>query len=331
MKKLNYAIIGTNWLCKAYSHAIREAGENFYAVCSRDLERAEDFADGRAKAFDSIEMMLKDPEIDVVYNCTPNIHHAAVSISCLKAGKHVFCEKPVTTTPEEFKEVCAIADEEGKLFAEAIMNFFSPAIPVLKKELNDSGNIISARLDFSQRSGKLEDARKGKLASTFDKSAGGGVLMDLGVYPLHLAVNLFGMPRSLHASARWFGEVDITDHIILGYDSFDLGITVSKLGQGYIGSEIICDNATFTLKNISMISGVEKINLKREVTELDCGFDGINNVTNSSEVFIPAAARLIRGFSKMVRNNGGASYDQLRKESYLVQTLIKEVKHQIGY
>ena len=331
MSKLNYAIIGTNWLSKHYATAIEEAGESFYAICSRDLKKAEEFAAGRAKTFDNIEELLKDPAIDVIYNCTPNIHHAPISIACLKAGKHVFCEKPITMSPEEYEEVCGVADGVGKKFAEAIMNYFSPAIPVLKKEIQESGDIVLARLDYSQRSSKLEAARKGILASTFQKESGGGVLMDLGVYPLHLAVNLFGAPKSLRASARWFGEVDITDTLVLNYDSFDAVITVSKLGQGFAGSEIICDRSTFQLKNISMVLDVAKTNLDREVSEVDCGATLPGNVMNDSDIFIHTASQLIRSFSDMVRGKDEDSYQRLRRNSLEVQKLIKEAKLQIGY
>jgi scyllo-inositol 2-dehydrogenase (NADP+) len=331
MSKLNYAIIGTNWLSKHYANAIEEAGEKFYAICSRDKKRAEEFAAGRAKAFDNIEELLKDPEIDVVYNCTPNVHHASISTACLKAGKHVFCEKPITMSPEEYEEVCGVADHSGKKFAEAIMNYFSPAIPALKKEIQQSGDVILARLDYSQRSSKLEAAKKGILASTFQKESGGGVLMDLGVYPLHLAVNLFGAPKSLQASARWFGEVDITDTLVLNYDNFDVVITVSKLGQGFVGSEIICDKSTFQLKNISMVLDVTKTNLDREVSEIDCGAAMQGNVMNDSDLFVHTASLLIREFSDMVRGKGEESYHALRKNSREVQRLMKEAKFQIGY
>lgn len=331
MNKLNYAIIGTNWLSKLYSVAIKEAGENFYAICSRDKIRGEEFARGSAKVFDNIEDMLNDPKIDVVYNCTPNIHHGSISTLCLRMGKHVFCEKPITMTSQEVEEVCKVADEEGKKYAEAIMNFFSPELPVLKKELESSGDVVLARFDFSQRSSKLDDARNGILASTFNKSSGGGVLMDLGPYPLHLAVNLFGVPKAIKASAHWFKEVDITDSLLLQYDGFDLVITISKMGQGYIGSEIICDKATFQFKNISMLLGITKMNVNRERTELLEETSRNINQLNDSELFIKTTTNLIKGFSAMVRGDEDKEYFRLRQQSLEVQKLISEVKQQIGY
>ena len=51
---LNYALIGTNWLCRNYREAIPEAGEQFYAVLSRDRERGESFAQGQAMVFSSL-------------------------------------------------------------------------------------------------------------------------------------------------------------------------------------------------------------------------------------------------------------------------------------
>jgi 1,5-anhydro-D-fructose reductase (1,5-anhydro-D-mannitol-forming) len=72
-------------------------------VTSRDLARAQEFAaaHGARLATTSLEELLADPEVDIVYIATPNAAHPAEVIAAAAAGKHVFCEKPLATTVEE--------------------------------------------------------------------------------------------------------------------------------------------------------------------------------------------------------------------------------------
>ena len=53
---------------------------------------------GLDAAFDSVEALVADPDIDVVHVCTPNVTHAAIARAAIVAGKHVICEKPLATS-----------------------------------------------------------------------------------------------------------------------------------------------------------------------------------------------------------------------------------------
>lgn len=326
---MNYAIIGTNWLSKIYADAIVSAGDNFYCVCSRDLARAKAFACDRAKAFDDFDALIDDDAIDAVYICLPNNMHAAASQKCLEAGKHVLCEKPITTTAEEYQSLCSIADANGKKYAEAVMNFYSPAMSVLKERLL-SDSVVSARLDYSQRSSKLDMIRSGGMAPSFDRKLCGGVLYDLGIYPLHFAVNLFGEPRQVSATARWLGDVDVTDILILTYDTFDVVITVSKAGQDHIGSEIICDRATYTIQNVSVVLGVEEKDVSGAVS-INCGIEQPDLQVQNPSFLNGVQTRVIRTFTRWLQGQDEAGYLTLRNESLIVQRIMDEARRQIGY
>ena len=69
-----------------------------YAVASRELKKSEDFARefGFAKAYDSYDALLSDPEVELVYVATPHSHHFAHMMLCLEHGKNVICEKAFT-------------------------------------------------------------------------------------------------------------------------------------------------------------------------------------------------------------------------------------------
>ena len=74
-----------------------------------------------------LDEMLKNSDIDVVYLCIPNVLHADAALRCLRAGKHVLCEKPATVSAAEMEDILHTARTEGRIFAEAVMNFYSPA------------------------------------------------------------------------------------------------------------------------------------------------------------------------------------------------------------
>lgn len=326
---LRYAIVGTNWLSHIYYHAIEAAGDRVAAVCSRSRERAAELGQGKALVYTELAEMLKNPDIDVVYLCIPNVLHADAALRCLRAGKHVLCEKPATVSAAEMEEILHTARTEGRIFAEAVMNFYSPVTDRLRAELAQD-SVVSARLDYSQRSSKLDRLRAGEHITSFDRALYGGVLTDLGCYVLHFAVNLFGAPKKLDASAVFLGEVDGTDVLTLHYDGFDVSVTVSKCAHSMIGSEIQCDRATYTLKNLSVVLGVEKHTMDT-CEEYECGISCPGWPIANPAMLPGVQERVVRRFDRWVRGEDLAAQQRLLQQSLTVQRLIEEAHRQIGY
>lgn len=326
---VRYAIMGTNWLSRLYLDAIRAEGNEVVAICSRNPARARELGGDQIQIYTDLDDMLQNPGIDAVYLCIPNVLHADAAIRCLNAGKHVLCEKPATISYSEMKAVIAAAAENERIFAEAVMNFYSPAMDQLREELKGS-RVVSARLDYSQRSGKLDRVRAGEKFSSFERSMFGGALTDLGCYVLHFAVNLFGEPQSLTASAAFVGEVDGTVSLVLHYNGFDVSVSASKCGHSMIGSEIQCDHATYTMKNLSVVLGVEKHTLD-SCEEFDCGIPCDKWPIANPAVLPGVQARVIRAFDRWVACENLAENQRLLQESLIVQKLIEEAHRQIGY
>lgn len=326
---LRYAIVGTNWLSHIYYHAIEAAGDRVAAVCSRSRERAAELGQGKALVYTELDEMLKNPDIDVVYLCIPNVLHADAARRCLRAGKHVLCEKPATVSAAEMEAIIRTAQAERRIFAEAVMNFYSPVTDRLRAELAQNP-AVAARLDYSQRSSKLDRLRAGEHITSFDRALYGGVLTDLGCYVLHFAVNLFGEPKGLDASAVFIGEVDGTDVLTLHYDGFDVSATVSKCAHSMIGSEIQCDRATYTLKNLSVVLGVEKHTMDT-CEEYDCGIACPGWPIANPAMLPGVQERVVRRFDRWVRGEDLAAQQRLLQQSLTVQKLIEEAHRQIGY
>ena len=158
----------------------------------------------------------------------------------------------------------------------------------------------------------------------------GGVLTDLGCYVLHFAVNLFGAPKKLDASAVFLGEVDGTDVLTLHYDGFDVSVTVSKCAYSMIGSEIQCDRATYTLKNLSVVLGVEKHTMDT-CEEYECGISCPGWPIANPAMLPGVQERVVRRFDRWVRGEDLAAQQRLLQQSLTVQRLIEEAHRQIGY
>ncbi len=80
-----------------------------------NLERAKEVAEQyQTRAYESVEEMLNDPQIEAVSVCVRNSDHSKVTVDALRAGKHVLCEKPMAVSLDECKEMVKTAEKQGK-------------------------------------------------------------------------------------------------------------------------------------------------------------------------------------------------------------------------
>ena len=93
-----------------------------YAVASRELSRAENFAKkwDFEKAYGSYEELVNDPEVELIYVASPHSHHYAHARLCLEHGKHVLLEKSFTVNAAQAEELIRLAEEKKLLLTEAI-------------------------------------------------------------------------------------------------------------------------------------------------------------------------------------------------------------------
>ena len=114
MSKIKVGIVGTGFIGAAHIEAIRRLG--FVEIIAL-AENSQELARQKAqqfhipKAYDSVEKLLADPEIQAVHNCTPNHLHFEINKKIIRAGKHVFSEKPLCLTSQEADELVALAEK----------------------------------------------------------------------------------------------------------------------------------------------------------------------------------------------------------------------------
>ena len=154
------------------------------AIASRDLARARQAAEqlGVATAYGSYEELLADPNIDAIYNPLPNHLHVAWSIKAAEAGKHVLCEKPISLSAEEARQLIAVRDRTRVKIGEAFMVRTHPQW-LRAREIIRSGEIGELRSILSVFSYFNRDAQNIRNVVEF----GGGAVMDIGCYPITMS------------------------------------------------------------------------------------------------------------------------------------------------
>lgn len=195
------------------------------ALASRDPGRARRAADALdiPVAHGSYEALLEDPEVEAVYNPLPNHLHVPWSIRAAEAGKHVLCEKPIGMDADETRRLLEARDRTGVVMAEAFMVRTHPQwLDVRDRILNgELGPIRLVACQFSYFNNDPADIRN-------RVDAGGGGLMDIGCYAVHIA--------------RWLYDAEPERVISLVYRDPDHGVDTLTSGILDFGGP----RATFT-------------------------------------------------------------------------------------
>ena len=195
-----WGIMGTGTMARVLCAAIRDEGAEVVAVSSSSRERAECFAADHEvpRAHGRHHDLLETESLDAVYVATTNDRHHADALACLAAGIPVLVEKPFTLDLPQAREVVEEARVRDVFLMEAMWMRFQPAFLEVERRV-ERGEIGTPRLVAADLGFAASADPSGRL---FGAHLGGGSLMDLGVYPLTLAISFLGEPTSAAAVAR---------------------------------------------------------------------------------------------------------------------------------
>lgn len=217
MQIIRWGIVGTGSMASWFAQALKRCeGSELAAVGSRAEAQAAAFAraHGAARSYGSYEAVACDRHVDIVYIATPNTFHRAHCLLALRHGKHVLCEKPFTLDATEAREVIDAARSRGLFCMEAMWMRFVPLMLELTSRVRAGAIGELQRLDATLGLPIAFDPAH----RVFAPDLGGGALLDLGVYPLSLAVQLFGQPLSVRSlSTRSTTGVDEQTSVLLQF------------------------------------------------------------------------------------------------------------------
>lgn len=192
MRKVKIGVIGCGGIANQKHFPALKANSDLneiVAFCDIQIERAEkaakEFGVPGAQVTADYRELLANPEVEVVHVCTPNVAHSAITIDAFGAGKNVYCEKPMSHSPEEAEKMVEAWKQSGKKFTVGYQNRFRPEVQNLHAacEKGDLGEIYYGKAHAVRRRGVPT------WGVFMDKAQqGGGPLIDIGTHALDITL-----------------------------------------------------------------------------------------------------------------------------------------------
>ena len=258
---LGIGFVGTGKISRQFAAAVRATpGLSPRLVFSREHETGERYASecGVESATDSWEGFLSEPGIDAVYVASPNSVHFNQALDALRAGKHVLCEKPLTTDASRFAYLAREAETRGLVLMEGMRILHDPVYRLIRAALDRIGRIQSARLIYCQYSSRYDKFKAGIVLNAFNPALSNAAVMDIGVYPIALDAALFGAPEGITASSTFLhngfeGEGSAT----LAHGGFRSTLIWSKIVDATEPSVITGENGSLLIDRLSGPTRIE--------------------------------------------------------------------------
>lgn len=188
MREIGIGFVGCGEIAGFHAQALLRTGQvRIAAACDRLPEKAQSLvAAYGGKPYTQVDDLLADPVVEVVYVVTHHDSHAAISLHCLEAGKHVFCEKPLAMSLKDARRVGQVVQRSGRQLMVGFNHRWNPAVLWVHNQLTErKAHIRYLQLTFA--TSPFLDSWGGLAGE------GGGVLPCLGSHAIDLACYLMGM------------------------------------------------------------------------------------------------------------------------------------------
>jgi len=196
---VRWGILGTGRIAKAFANALKDTPDAvLVGVGSRTQDGAQAFADEfGGTAYGSYEALAQADDVDLIYVGTPHPMHFENVRMALEAGKGVLCEKAFTVNRAEAEQLVALARARNLFLMEAMWSRYLPGLAEVRRivESGEIGKVVQVIADLGFASPAGPEHR------LFNPELGGGALLDIGIYPLSIAVALLGPVASVVAQA----------------------------------------------------------------------------------------------------------------------------------
>ncbi|MBR5448248.1 MAG: Gfo/Idh/MocA family oxidoreductase [Clostridia bacterium] len=256
MSKIKIGFVGVGAISRIYLENLTGTFKEVevIGVCDLIRERAERAVEkyNIPKLYNDMYELFADPEVDIVLNITRPYEHFDVTMEALKAGKHVYSEKPLAATLEEGRQIMALAAEKGLMVGGAPDTFMGAGIQTCRRLIEDGyiGEIIGANAQMLCHGHETWHPDP-----EFYYKHGGGPIFDMGPYYVTALLNLIGNVEAVYSmtkrgfnkrtitSTPHFGEiidVDVDTHVVgtLRFENGAVATLVTSFDT-YIGRNLI--------------------------------------------------------------------------------------------
>lgn len=199
MRNIRWGILGGGKIANKFANDLKLVeGATLAAIASRDEVRAREFAEKFSipTIFHSYEAMAASADVDVIYVATPHGLHREHTLLCLNHGKAVLCEKAFALNVRDAREMVEVARARKVFLMEAFWTKFLPQYQKVQEIIaaGTLGDIRWVQADFGFKASEPPAQR------LYDPALGGGSLLDVGIYPVFLALSVLGKPEGIQAS-----------------------------------------------------------------------------------------------------------------------------------
>lgn len=228
-----WAFLGCGNIAEQVANEIAgEAGQKIVSCWNRSPERAQKFAvKYGARAYRTAEEALKAEGVNAAYIAVTADKHLDYIRLCLNAGVPVLCEKPFTVNAGEAEQAFALAKEKGLYLCEAMWTWFNAPALTVRTWLPKIGAVKKVTAKYC-----VPISGNPRLV---DPVRLGGALVDIGVYPIRYAYELFGMPKKIVCEGSVEGGVDHKEKVTLFYDGFEAVLEIDM--DEFKGEEFVIE------------------------------------------------------------------------------------------
>lgn len=216
---IRWGIIGPGAIANAFAREVNNTKNGVLsAVYGRNENKVNEFCKtyNVENYYTNIDEFLNSEKIDAVYIATPHSYHMEYAKKCIKAKKHVLCEKPFSYNYETSKAALDMAKENNIFIMEALWTLFLPVINKAKTWIEE-GRIGKIKLITANFGFISEEDINSRL---YNPNLAGGALLDVGIYPILFSNYIMdNIPSEINATAKFTRtNVDETDVINLKYE-----------------------------------------------------------------------------------------------------------------
>ena len=319
---IRVGIIGRNFVVDWMLAAMQQVPQlRPAAIYSRSEATGRAFAEkyGLTAVYTDLETFAASDSFDAAYIASPNLCHFDQAMCLLQNGKHVLLEKPGVLTARQTQQLIDTAKAHHVVYLEAMRLVFDDALPVIQAALPEIGTLRRVTMEFTQYSSRYDRVRAGEQGiNAFDPALCNAAILDMGCYPIHAIVSMFGAPSHVAAEAYHLQNgFEAGGIALLRYDGFVCEAIWSKVCKQAAPTTFMGEDGSILLDDINHIRRIWLVRRNGETVELPYEEKLPNNMMYE-----------LREFAGYIAS--GTQPEKRNRDSVITASVIEQARGQTG-